>query len=122
MKSWLHARVDVSHWDILLRLTLIEILLRPAGPWTILPFILLFSCAGIIFTTLLRSPLLWIILFALISARIVADWPTPVNHIYLLAYWCLLLFLAFRSASPDFTLKQGSRLLIGFAFLLAVLW
>jgi hypothetical protein len=122
MNSWLHARVDVSRWDVLLRLTLIEILLRPAGPWTILPFILLFACAGIIFTTLLRSPLLWIILFALISARIVADWPIPDNHIYLLAYWCLLLFLAFRSALPDFTLKQGSRLLIGFAFLLAVLW
>ncbi len=122
MRSWFKARADITGWDILLRLTLMEILLRPAGPWTIRPFILLFACAGIIFSSLLRSPLLWLILFLLISARIVIDWPMPDNHIYLLAYWCLLLFLAIQSTLPEFTLKQGSRLLIAFAFLLAVLW
>jgi hypothetical protein len=122
MRAWLTAKADVTGWDILLRLTLIEILLRPAGPWTIRPFILLLACAGIIFTSLLRSPLLWMILFGLIGARIIADWPMPDNHIYLLAYWCLLLFLAIRSPLPEVVLKNGSRLLIGFAFLLAVLW
>jgi len=78
--------------------------------------------AGLIFTSVLRSPLFWLALSALIAARIIADWPTPDNHIYLLVYWCLLLVLAMRSPLPEVTLKTGSRFLVAFAFLLAVLW
>jgi hypothetical protein len=122
MTSWIRPITNINHWDILLRLTLIEIILRPAGPWTVRPFILLLACAGIIFSSLLRSPLLWLLLFALIGTRIILDWPTPDNHIYLLAYWCLLLFFSLRSPLPDFTLKSGSKYLIAFAFALAVLW
>jgi hypothetical protein len=122
MTSWLRPNTNANHWDVLLRLTLIEIILRPAGPWTIRPFILVLACVGIIFTSLLRSPVLWLSLFGLTSARIILDWPTPDNHIYLLAYWCLLLFLSLQSPLPEVTLKSGSKFLIAFAFVLAVLW
>lgn len=122
MKHWIQPASDVSLWDVLLRLTLIDLLLRPAGPWGILPFILLTSCAGLISTRVLRAPLTWLALFLLICARIAADWPMPDNHIYLLAYWCLAVSLSLYSPTGRFTLETSSRLLLGFAFALAVIW
>ncbi|PWT89786.1 MAG: hypothetical protein C5B54_08355 [Acidobacteria bacterium] len=101
-------------------MTLIELLLRPVGPWGILPFILLLACAGLIFPKVLRNPFTWLALFVLLTARIIVDWPLPDNHIYLLAYWCLSLFLSLRYSLD--ILPSTSRMLIGFAFALAVLW
>lgn len=122
MKDWICPDSDVSSWDVLLRLTLIEILLRPGGPWGILPFLLVLASAGLIFTSVLRAPLTWLAIFFLLAGRIVADWPTPDNHIYLLAYWCLALFLSLCSPITNLTLTKSSRLLIGFTFALAILW
>jgi hypothetical protein len=122
MKSWITPASELSGWDVLLRLTLIELLLRPGGPWGILPFVLVMSCAGLIFTKALRAPILWFGLFVLTGVRIFADWPLPDNHIYLLAYWCLAIFLSLRSPLNRLTLATSSRLLLGFAFALAVLW
>jgi hypothetical protein len=122
MNSQLATRANISEWHLLFSLTLIEIVLRPVGPWTIRPFILALASAGLIFFRIQRKALFWYGLFALIAARIIADWPSPDNHIYLLAYWCLLLALSIRSPEPEFTLKTGARLLVGFAFLLAILW
>jgi hypothetical protein len=51
------------------------------------------------------------------------DWPLPDNHIYLLAYWCLASRpgVACRGcASAAGT--RAARLLVGLAFLFAVLW
>jgi hypothetical protein len=120
--NWIAPKSSVTNWQLLLSLTLIEIVLRPAGPWTIRPFILALACAGLIFSSIQRTPLFWLSLFGLIGARIIADWPAPDNHIYLLAYWCLLICLSLRSPDSEFTLRTGGRLLIGFAFLLAALW
>jgi hypothetical protein len=122
MKRWITPVSDIHDWDILLRLTLIDLLLRPIGPWGIRPFILVIAAAGLIFPKVLRTPLTWLALSLLWIARIVADWPMPDNHIYLLAYWCLCLFLALISPIKNLTLTTGSRLLIGFAFAFAVLW
>jgi hypothetical protein len=35
-----------AHTDVLLRLTLIELLLRPVGPWAVRPFILILAGTG----------------------------------------------------------------------------
>jgi hypothetical protein len=40
MKRWITPVSEISGWDLLLRLTLIDVLLRPIGPWGIRPFIL----------------------------------------------------------------------------------
>lgn len=122
MKRWITPVAEISGWDLLLRLTLIDVLLRPIGPWGIRPFILVIAASGLIFPKVLRTPLTWLALSLLFAARIIADWPMPDNHIYLLAYWCFLLFLAFISPQRELTLNVGSRLLIGFAFAFAVLW
>ncbi len=122
MNTWITPKTTAANWHLLFTLTLIEIVLRPAGPWTIRPFILAIACAGLIFHSVQRTPLFWLSLFGLIAAWIIAEWPTPDNHIYLLAYWCLLLCLSLHSPEPEFTMRTGGRLLIGFAFLLAALW
>ena len=122
MKRWITPVSEISSWDLLLRLTLIDVLLRPIGPWGIRPLILVIAASGLIFPRVLRTPLTWFVLSVLFAARIIADWPMPDNHIYLLAYWCFCLFLALISPYRDVTLATGSRLLIAFAFLFAVLW
>jgi hypothetical protein len=58
----------------------------------------------------------------LVTARIIVDWPLPDNHIYLLAYWCLAIALALGAADGQLVLRTSCRLLIGTAFLMAVVW
>ena len=56
------------------------------------------------------------------ALRIASDWPLADNHIYLLAYWCLAVSLAVGTMNADTILASSSRLLVGVAFALAVLW
>lgn len=105
-----------------LRLTLIVLLLRPMGPWYARAFLLLLATLGLIAPTVLRAPATWLALALLVGVRIVADWPLPDNHTYLIGYWSLAVALALREPAPAVTLARASRLLIGLAFLCAVLW
>ena len=122
MKRWMTPPPDAAHADVLLRLTLIELLLRPAGPWGVRTSILILAGTGLIAIPVLRAPLTWFVLSLLLGARIIADWPLPDNHIYLLAYWCLGIGLVFRFCNSQRVLVTMSRLLLGFAFALATLW
>jgi hypothetical protein len=105
-----------------LRLTLIVLLLRPMGPWYARAFLLLLATLGLIAPTALRAPATWLALALLVGVRIVADWPLPDNHTYLIGYWSLAVALGLREPAPTVTLARASRLLIGLAFLCAVLW
>src|ERR1700754_5072931 len=105
-----------------LRLTAVDLLLRPMGPWGVRPLILALAGLALVLPRVLRSPATWYALAVLVAARIVADWPLPDNHIYLLAYWCLAVALALGACGGARTLLGSSRLLIGLAFLLAVVW
>jgi hypothetical protein len=92
------------------------------GPWYVRAFLLLLATLSLIVPTVLHAPATWLALALLVGVRVLVDWPLPDNHIYLLGYWCLALTLALRDASPAVTLARSSRLLIGLAFLSAVLW
>lgn len=105
-----------------LRLTALTLLLRPMGPWTVRPLILLCAGVALLSPRALLRPLTWYALAAFIALRIAADWPVPDNHIYLLAYWCLAAALALGAADRERVIITSGRLLIGSAFLLAVLW
>ena len=63
MKRWIIPPPDAFTADVLLRLTLIELLLRPAGPWGVRPLILALAGVGLIATPVLRAPLTWLVLF-----------------------------------------------------------
>jgi len=103
-------------------MTAIILLLRPMGPWGVRPMILGLAGLAIALPRVLRASATWYVLSALIIIRIIADWPLPDNHIYLIAYWCLAMALALGSRDVAGTIRVSGRLLIGAAFLMAVVW
>ncbi len=105
-----------------LRLTAITLLLRPMGPWFVLPVLLATAALVLIYPRLLNTPAVWLGLAIGIGLRIADDWPLADNHIYLLAYWCLAIALALRARDRGPTLAWTSRWLIGLAFVFAVIW
>ncbi len=113
---------DFGYASIVLRLTAIILLLRPTGPWWIAPFILGLAGLALIFPRVLHAPVTWYSLALLVAIRIVEDWPLADNHIYLLAYWCLAIGLALGSRDAIGAITRSSRMLIGLAFLFAVIW
>jgi hypothetical protein len=108
--------------ELILRLTAVELLLRPMGPWGVRPLLLAAAGWALLSPRALRSAVTWYALTGLLTARIVADWPLPDNHIYLLTYWCLALALSLGAADPARALATSARSLIGIAFLMAVIW
>ena len=122
------GETDVGHRvlgdsvSVALRLTAIELLLRPLGPWAARPLALGLAALALLFPRVLRSQATWLALAALVAVSIVVEWPLPDNHIYLLAYWCLAAGLALGAPDPGTTLARSGRLLLGFAFAFAVLW
>jgi len=108
--------------DIVLRLTALVLLLRPMGPWGVRPVILGAAALAIMVPRVLKTPATWYVISALVAVRIVTDWPLPDNHIYLLAYWCLAVALALGRDDGAVIIRQSSSVLIGLAFLMAVIW
>ncbi len=126
MRSVLRQAGELNGVDLALRLTLLELLLRPIGNWTIRPFILSLAIIGLLFPRHIRRPVLWLALAGLTGLRVVLDWPLPDNHAYLLCYWCLAVFVCLVSQDADqdtdTSLALNARLLIGLAFAFATLW
>ena len=105
-----------------LRLTLLALLLRPAGG-ELRPLFMVVAAVGLLSPTQLGRPAIWAALAALASVRVLLDWPLPDNHAYLLAYWCLAVALAlWREANPETPLARAATLLIGCVFAFASLW
>ena len=113
---------DPAAASLVLRLTVIILVLRPMGPWWIGPFLLAIAVLALVFPRVLFAPGTWYGLAFLTTVRILDDWPLADNHIYLLAYWCLAIGLALGSRNAISVLGRSSRLLIGLAFLFAVIW
>jgi hypothetical protein len=108
--------------SLALRLTAVELLLRPLGHWAPRPVALGLAALALLFPRVLRAPATWFATAALVAASIALEWPLPDNHIYLLAYWCLAAGLALGAAETPATLARSARLLLGLAFAFAVLW
>jgi len=108
--------------DTVLTLTAIILLLRPLDVWWLAPFVLATACLSLAVRAIRRAPLTWLVIAALVAARVVVVWPLSDNHIYLLAYWCLAIGLALSGAASAPTLSSSSRWLIGASFTMAVLW
>ncbi|UCC15053.1 MAG: hypothetical protein JSW21_03645, partial [Gammaproteobacteria bacterium] len=108
--------------DLALRLTLLDLLLRPVGSWAIRPFILGLAAAALLRPRWLHQPLLWLALAVLAGTRVALDWPLADNHAYLLSYWCLAAALALMAQDAERPLAFNGRLLIGLVFLFACVW
>src|SRR5215510_6427632 len=105
-----------------LRLTLLDLLLRPIGDWFFRPIILGLATLGVVLPGQLRRPELWIVLAILTTLRVILNWPMADNHAYLLSYWCLAITLTLLSRDPQACLALNARLLVGLAFACATLW
>lgn len=108
--------------DLVLRLTLVLLVLQPVGGPTVRPWVLLLAAAGLVWGPALRHPALWFALTLLTALRVVADWPLPDNHAYLLVYWCLAIGIALTLPEPEKALSLNGRLLVGLVFALAAGW
>lgn len=108
--------------DLALRLTLLDLLLRPIGNWAVRPLILSLAAAALLRSRWLHQPLLWLALAGLAGIRVFLDWPLADNHAYLLAYWCLAISLTLMAQDTDKALAFNGRLLVGLVFLFACIW
>jgi hypothetical protein len=110
--------------ELALRLTLLDLLLRPIGDEFLRPLILGIAASGLLFRRATRLPALWWSLAALTGLRVAIDYPLPDNHAYLLFYWCLAIALASVRIVDDANafIAWNARHLIGLAFAFAVLW
>jgi hypothetical protein len=122
LRTGLAALAETRSTDLALRLTLLDLLLRPVGAAALRPVALFAAVSGLLVPGALRWPVLWLGLAALMGARVALDWPFADNHAYLLAYWCLAAGLALRAPQTCDVLAANARLLVGLAFAFAVLW
>ena len=120
--KWLNPAGETGPLDLVLRLTALEILLRPMGFWAIRAPLLVIAAVALLVPRVLRAPLTWCALSLLIAWQLIDNWPLPDNHIYLLCYWCFAIFLALRSLEMNQVLATSSRFLLGLTFLFAFLW
>jgi hypothetical protein len=114
------ALARLAPHELSARLTCLTLLLAPVGDWSVRPFVLALSAAGLLLPGLWRSPWLWAALTALTTLRFWLDWPLADNHAYLLAYWCLALTVA-AWLRDGRALALNARLLLGLTFALAAL-
>ncbi|HEX3035974.1 MAG TPA: hypothetical protein VHT73_12770 [Thermodesulfobacteriota bacterium] len=122
LREQIHRFLISSGFELALRLTLLEILLRPIGNWMLRPFILGLAAVGLVFPGLLLKSGFWMSLTFFTGLRVVLDWPLADNHAYLLCYWCLAVSIALLAKDTGNCLALNGRLLIGLAFAFAVLW
>jgi hypothetical protein len=108
--------------DLALRLTLLDLLLRPIGSGALRPLALGLAAAGLVLPGLLRAPALWLALAGATGLRVALDWPLGDNHAWLLFYWCLAAALGLSARAPRALLAANARLLVGLSFAFATLW
>jgi hypothetical protein len=116
------AVASLEPMDLALRLTALDLLLRPVGGPRLRPAFVGLAALVLLVPPWLRARAAWAALAALAAVRLVADWPLADNHAYLLAYWCLAVTLALGGPAPGEALARSARLLVGLAFAFAVLW
>lgn len=116
------AVVGASAADLALRLTLLDLLLRPVGDWTLRPLLLALAGAGLLLPGMIRSKGLWGLITLSCGLRVILDYPLPDNHAYLLCYWCLAISLSLHVADAGVFLAHVGRMLIGLVFGFAMLW
>jgi hypothetical protein len=83
------------------------------------------AVGALVLRSVRESGLFWLLLSApLFHAYLIRglEYPMVVNHKYLIAYWVLLLGIAFYTTKPWSTIRWNARLIIGLCFAFATLW
>lgn len=103
-------------------MTLVLLLLFTVATWYMQIGVLCLSVAAVLHRPLVRRPLFWFAITFVLAVGHYFSWFYIDNHKYLITYWCFALALSRLSLSPEHFLALNARLLIGLAFLFAVVW
>jgi hypothetical protein len=122
LAAWLRALADTGPEPVALRLTLLDLVLRPVGHGSLRPATLALAALGLLWPRALRHPALWLALAVLLGLRILYGWPLGDNHAYLFVYWTLAVAIALRTADAHASLAWNARVLIGLVFVFATVW
>ncbi len=101
-------------------MTLLLLLLHSEPVWYLEVGVYGLSVAALLYRPLVRKPALWFGIAAFLTAGHVSVWFHLDNHKFLLTYWCLAVGLSLLAADTTRALRTNARLLIGLAFLFAV--
>ena len=112
---------NIDFYNLALRLTLLDLILRPIGSWEIRVPLLITSILGLVIPGLLKSPAIWFLLTGFALSRVIFDWPLSDNHAYLLFLWCFAIFIS-ALKKDKILLTKNARLMIGLVFVFAFIW
>jgi len=112
---------NIDFYNLALRLTLLDLILRPIGSWEIRVPVLITSILGLVIPSLLKSPAIWFLLTGFTLSRVILDWPLSDNHAYLLFIWCFAIFIS-ALKKDKILLTKNARLMIGLVFVFAFIW
>ena len=112
---------NIDFYNLALRLTLLDLILRPIGSWEIRVPVLITSILGLVIPGLLKSPAIWFLLTGFTLSRVIFDWPLSDNHAYLLFLWCFAIFIS-ALKKDKILLTKNARLMIGLVFVFAFIW
>jgi hypothetical protein len=93
-----------------------------SGQWYfVIPMGILISVCAL-FQDAINHELFWLAVCLLVGSTLLFNWFILGNHDYLVAYWCLALFLSRLTQESESVLAVSGRWLIAIVFTLAVFW
>ena len=109
-------------FELVAVMTLVLLIMYTLSTWYMQAGVLCLSVMALLHRPLVRSALLWFGITLILAAGHYQGWFHIDNHKYLITYWCFAVALSRLAADPASFLAFNGRLLIGLAFLFAVLW
>jgi len=120
MVKAIHNYLHKDAFEISAHFTLVSLLFNQVGNSFSRPFILCISALALLLANGFKQRLIWLMLTFFTSFRVIHEWPMADNHAYLLALWCLTLFIAScNPAKARMIIGDNGRVVIGLVFLLA---
>lgn len=130
---WPRARVAMLRWadsfsaeerrfELVAAMTLLLLIMHTVSVWYMQVGVLCLSVFAVLHRPLVRSALFWFAITFILAVGHYQGWFYIDNHKYLITYWCLAVGLSRLAEDPARFLALNARLLIGLAFLFAVLW
>lgn len=126
-RSWsqdaLETLLAFDLFELGARMTLVMLLLSlHETTWYINLGVVTLAVTGLVLRPLLRNPLLWLGLAAVLALAYSQSWYTQNNHDFLKLYWCLAVGCSLLLREPSAALRMNARVLIGLCFAFAFLW
>lgn len=119
------AVADAEGLDLAARLTFVLLLLLDTvvgADWRFMLPLRAIAIVGLVAPPLHRSRWLWFLLTFVMGWKTVRNWWTQDNHVFLVTYWCLAVYLSLTTKEAARTLAASGRMLIGLSFAFAALW